>query len=874
MPVKGLGEPVEVYEVLGVGQSRTRLQAAAARGFTRFVGRDAEIETLRQTLARAGQGHGQVVGLVGEPGVGKSRLVWEFTHSHRAQDWLVLESSSVSYGNATSYLPVIDLLKAYCAIESRDEPRRVRERIAGKVLMLDEALRPTLPALLALLDVPVDDPAWEALDPPRRRQRTLDALKRLLLRESQEQPLLLVCEDLHWIDTETQAMLDGLVESLPGARVLLLVNYRPEYQHGWGSKTYYTQLRLDPLPPESADALLQALLGDAADLASLKRLLVERTEGNPFFLEESVRALEETGALVGERGAYRLAQPVERMQVPATVQAILAARIDRLAPEDKRLLQSAAVIGKDVPYAILQAIAELPEEPLRQALARLQAAELLYETRLFPELEYTFKHALTHEVAYGGLLADRRRALHAQIVAAIERLYPDRQAEQVELLAHHALRAEVWEQAVAYLHQAGRKAAARSAQRAAVAYLEQALDALARLPESRDTLERAVAIRLDLGPALVATRGQGSSDIERTYAEAHALCERLGETPHLFPVLWGLARSREARGELRAARELGEELFAAAERAQDPALLLEAHHSQVATLFLLGELAPALDHAERVVALYDPKLHAHHAFLYGGHDAGVCGLQMVGRTLWLRGQPDCGLQRTQEALALARSLSHPFSEGFALHHLVWIHRQRGEPHLMRTYLDALLELIAEHGFRYFSATGITQGWLLAEQGELAEGLAQMRQSLAFLQAASQARGITYSLALLAEVCGKAGEVGEGLRTVDQALARAQAGGERLHEAELRRIQGDLLLRQAARDAEHAEACYRQALAVAREQGARAYELRAATSLARLWQEQGKRAEAQQLLGEVYGQFSEGLDTADLVAARALLDALA
>ena len=461
--VKGLKEPVEVYEITGAGPVRSRLQAAAARGFTRFVGRNAEFETLCQALDRAGAGRGQVVALVGEPGVGKSRLFWEFTHSRRTVDWLILESGSVSYGKATPYLPLIDLLKAYFKITGRDDQREIRERVTGKLLTLDKALEPTLPAFLTLLDVVVEDEQWQNFDPPQRRQRTLDAVKRLLLRESQVQPLLVVIEDLHWIDSETQALLDSLIESLPTARLLLLVNYRPEYRHGWGSKTYYTQLRIDPLPPESAEELLQALLGGDASLGPLKELLIERTEGNPFFLEESFRTLLETKVLVGEPGNYHLARPIESRQVPATIQAVLAARIDRLPPEEKRIVQSAAVVGKDVPFALLQAIADQSEEGLRRRLTRLQAAEFLYETSLFPDPEYTFKHALTHEVAYGSLLQERRRVLHVRIVEAIERLYPDRVSEHVELLAHHASRGELWEKAVEYLHQSGKKSAARSA---------------------------------------------------------------------------------------------------------------------------------------------------------------------------------------------------------------------------------------------------------------------------------------------------------------------------------------------------------------------------------------------------------------------------
>ena len=451
MPIKGLANPVDVFELAGPSATRTRLQAAAARGLTRFVGRDREIDLLRQALDKARTGQGQIVAVVGEPGVGKSRLAWEFIHSHRTHDWLVLESSSVSYGKASAFLPVIDLCKSYFRIEARDDARSVREKVTGKLVTLDESLRSFVPAFLTLLDAPEDDAAWDALDPGQRRRRTVDGLRRMLLRESRIQPLCLVFEDLHWVDTETQGLLDALVESLPTARMLLLVNYRPEYSHGWGSKTYYSQIRLDPLPAESAEALLDSLLGEDPDLEPIKRLLVARTEGIPFFIEESVRTLVETSALAGERGAYRLTRSFDIAQVPATVQTILAARIDRLLPEDKTLLQTAAVIGKDVPFVLLQAISETPEDALRDRLARLQAAEFLYETALFPELEYTFKHALTQEVAYAGLLQDRRRALHAAIVRTFERLYPGRTSEHTSWLTVHAFRGELWDRAVAYL---------------------------------------------------------------------------------------------------------------------------------------------------------------------------------------------------------------------------------------------------------------------------------------------------------------------------------------------------------------------------------------------------------------------------------------
>jgi class 3 adenylate cyclase len=438
--VKGLPQPIEVFELVGTA-TRTRLQVSAARGLTPFVGRDTELDVLPRALARAREQHGQVVAVVGEAGVGKSRLFWEFTHSEQVDGWMVLETRSVSSGKATPYYPIIELLKVYFGIEERDDQRRMRERVEAKLATLGPTLEAARSPLLELLNADPNDPQWETIEPAQRRQRTMEYLKRLLLRQSQLQPLVVVFEDLHWIDSETQALLDGLVESLPTARLILLVNYRPEYQHRWGSKSYYTQLRVDPLTPQSAEALLDALLGADADLKSLKERLIERTEGNPFFLEESVRTLAETAVLIGARGAYRLGKPVSMIEIPATVQAILAARIDRLPPEDKQLLQSAAVIGKDVPFVLLRRIGgNVGEETLHQGLQQLQTGEFLYETSVFPELEYTFKHALTHDVAYGSLLHDRRRALHGSITDAIEQLYANRIVEQVERLAHHAYR--------------------------------------------------------------------------------------------------------------------------------------------------------------------------------------------------------------------------------------------------------------------------------------------------------------------------------------------------------------------------------------------------------------------------------------------------
>ena len=600
-PIKGVDAPVEVFELVGAGAARTRLEAAARRGLTRFVGRTAELEQLRDALDRASLGHGQVVAVVGEPGVGKSRLVWELTHSHRVHGWLVLEAASVSYGKATAYLPVIELLRGYFEIESRDDPRKIREKITGKVLTLAPALAPAVPALLALLDVPVEEAAWQALDPLQRRQQTLDAVRRLLLRESEVQPLVVIFEDLHWIDGETQTLLESLVESLPAARLLLLVNYRPEYRHAWGGKTYYRQLRIDPLPPERADELLEALLGPDAALGPLKQLLIERTEANPLFLEESVRALVETGALAGARGAYRLTRPVEPLTIPATVQAILAARIDRLGPEAKRLLQAAAVIGPDVPMPLLLAIADAPEPDVRAELTHLQAAEFLYETRLFPDLEYTFKHALTHEVAYQGLLHDRRRALHARITEALERLAPERVAEQAERLAHHALRGELWEKAVGYLRQAGLRAMARAAYREAIAHLEQALGALRHLPETRQTTELTIDLHIDLRNAFLPL-GDPARTGEHLH-EAEGLARTLGDPHRIARIATFMVIQCLFTGDYDEAVRFGQEALSIARTLGDRSIEVVATSFLGATYTARGEFGEAATFLERNVAL-------------------------------------------------------------------------------------------------------------------------------------------------------------------------------------------------------------------------------------------------------------------------------
>jgi class 3 adenylate cyclase/tetratricopeptide (TPR) repeat protein len=674
IPVKGMSEPVEVFELTGASSIRRRLQAAVARGLTKFVGRDAEIEGINQALEQAGTGHGQLVAAVGEPGVGKSRLVYEFIHSHRTKGWLVLESASVSYGKATPYFPIIDLLKRYVHVEEGDESRTIRAKVTGQILTLDESLQETIPALLSLLDALSENSPFLQLDPPQRRQRTLDGFKRILLRESQIQPLLLVFEDLHWIDAETQALLDSLIERLPAAQLLLLVNYRPEYQHGWGSKTYYTQIRLDPLLPENADVFLEALLGNDSSLDPLKKLLIERTGGNPFFLEESVRTLVETQTLVGEPGAYRRAHDLRTIQVPPTVQAVLAARIDRLPQEEKRLLQTAAVIGTEVPLPLLEAIDELPEAARHRGLGHLQAAEFLYETSLFPERVYTFKHALTHEVAYGSLLLERRRVLHGRIVEALETLAPDRVVEQVERLAHHAVRGEVWDKVLAYCRQAGGKTMARSAHREAVGYFEQALGALPHVPEQRHTLEQAIDLRIALRSAL-----WPSGDMERSLAylrEAEALAEALDDPRRLAQVSLFLSENFRMMGAYDQSIAAVQPAFALATASGDVGLHVLTNQRLGQAYLAQGDYRRAINCLELTVASLDGAAR-HERF-------GALFLPAVLSRTWLAwchaelGTFAEGRTLGEEGLRIAEEVNDPGSFMYAYHGLGLLALRQGD----------------------------------------------------------------------------------------------------------------------------------------------------------------------------------------------------
>ncbi len=848
--VKGSAAPIDVFELVGAGATRTRLLASAVRGLSRYIGRDAELEALMVAQARAQEGAGQVVAVVGQPGIGKSRLIYEFVRSPSITGWRTLESGSVSYTQTTPYMPVVDLLKAYCQVEERDDVRAVREKLTGAVLATDPALESSLPALLSLLDVPVEEAVWQTLEPPRRREWTLAACRQLLLAESARQPLVIVVENLHWLDSETQALLDSLVESLAAARILLVVSFRPEYRHSWGTRLSYTQIQLDALRPERAGELLEALVGHDPSVRALSEQLVQRTQGNPFFLEECFRALVEAGALVGERGAYRLTQAAPSIELPATVQAVLAARIDRLVPRDKYVLQVASVIGKDVSFGLLSAIAELAESDLQAALARLQAAEFLYEASLFPELEYTFKHALTHEVAYGSLLRKRRQGIHAAIVEAIERLQPDRLVEHVERLAHHAARGEMWDKAADYARRAGLKAASRSAHREAAAFLDEALAALGHLPRSPDVLRRAIDLRLDLRASLNPIGEMAR--LHEHLREAEALAELLGDHRRLGRTLACMAQAFAVDGDHRRAVEVGARALTIATIRDDVAVGVMANCYLAQSYWHSGEHRQAVTGLRWNVARLRGDV-ARERFDMSTYPV-VWSRSAMGECLAELGDFGEAVALSDQAVAIAESLAHPYSLIFASWHAGSSHLIRGDTEAAILRLERALELARARDIpRQVLPSAAFLGAAYALAGRADDALPLLEQAIAL----QPAWGTTALFATrVAEAYRGIGHGHDAARLAAGLLMLARKLGERGSEAWLLHLLGDLTEQFHTPDLGEAHAPFHEALALAEELGMRPLQARSHLGLGKLYRRTGRLDEARAELSTAVAMLCE------------------
>jgi class 3 adenylate cyclase/DNA-binding winged helix-turn-helix (wHTH) protein/predicted ATPase len=863
--------PIETYAVLGRRVRRSPVAPPRGRVLSPFVGREREMATLHALLAQVEAGHGQVVGVVGEPGLGKSRLVYEFRRSLGGRRLTYRAGGCLSYGSSTPYLPVLDLVRHHCGILDTDGPEAITAKIHRSLQDVDMAPETWAPVLLHLVGVAAGTDALAALSPEACKARTLAALTQMCLHGSRHRPLILELENLHWIDPSSEECLATLVERMAGASLLVLVTYRPGYRPAWMDRSYVTQIALQPLTAQDSVRVVQAVLPTVAPSAPLVPHLLAKAEGNPFFLEELARTVVEQGPDAPFR------------TVPDTVQAVLLARIDRLPATAKRLLQTAAVIGKDVALPLWQAVTEVPAEAMQRDLRHLQAAEFLYETYAPPALIYTFKHVLTQEVAAQSLVRHVRQQYHTRIAQVLEERFPEVVEMQPERLARHYTEGGRGAQALPYWQRAGQRAVERSANVEAINHFTKALESLTSLPESPEHVQQELMLQLAIGVPLLMIKGHTAPEVEQAYTRAYELAQQLRETPQRFSVLIGLWRFYFSQARLQRARELAEQCFTLAQYLQDVRLLQEAHMVMGSTLLHLGDHGSARIALEQGLALYDPE-HSRTLAFSRGTDPGVMCLSRLAWTLWMLGYAEQALARSHEALALAQSTAHAYSLATAQHFAGLLHQSRREVQVVQEQAEAEMALSSTQGFVEWLAGGMMlRGWALAQQGALEEGIAHLQQGLDSWLAKGNELGKTHILARLAEAYSKAEQPAEGLGVLADALAAVRHNAEHLYEAELYRLKGTLLLQSGGRGlapedcpsrTAEAEACFRQALDLAHHQQTKSLELRATMSLARLWQAQGKRAAAYELLAPIYGWFTEGFGTADLQEAKALLEALA
>jgi TOMM system kinase/cyclase fusion protein len=871
-PLKGLAQPLAVYQVLYERMARGRLEAAGATGLTPLVGREPEVAMLQERWAEVKEGLGRVVLLSGEAGIGKSRLVQVLTEQATTEPhaWLTPCQCSPYYQNTALY-PVIDLLeRVMLRFEWEESAQRKLSKLEGFLVQYGLPLAETVPLLATLLSLPLTaDYVPLTVSPEQQKQQTLHALLTILLRIAAQQPVLFVMEDLHWVDPSTLEFLSLLVDQGPTARILALFTCRPDFNPPWTGRSHVTQVTLPRLPPRQAAELTARVARDKALPAEVVAQVVAKTDGVPLFVEELTKMVLESGLLHEREERYELAMPLPPLAIPTTLHDSLMARLDRLAAV-KAIAQLGATLGREFSYELLRSVSPWDDATLQRGLQQLVAAELLYQRGVPPQSRYIFKHALIQEAAYQSLLRSTRQQYHQRIARALEAQFPETVETQPELLAYHYTEAGLSEQAVDYWQRAGQRANEFSANAEAISHITKGLAVLNTLPETPERLQRELTLQTILAQALKDSKGYGHPVVEQAYSRARELCRQIGDTPQLFPALLGLSIYYVVRAELQTARDLGTQLLSLAQLAQDPVLLVEAHYALGVTLFWLGEFAPAREHLEQGIVHYDPQRHRSHLALFGQDGGAVC-LCRVALALWYLGYPDQALARSHEALILARELSHPFSLAYVLAWTAFLHHHRREVQETQAWADAVTVLSTERELPFWSTTGtILQGWVRASQGQRAEGMAQIYKGLGALRATGTEVLRPYGLGLLAEAHGKMRQEKEGLALLDEALALVNKTGERWPEAELYRLKGELLLSLSGDNHAEAEACLRQALDVARHQHAKSIELRVAMDLSRLRRRQGKREEARRLLADIYGWFTEGFDTADLQEAKALL----
>jgi class 3 adenylate cyclase/predicted ATPase len=871
----GVAEPMALSRVCGLLATPSHDEEFVAAGAPLLVGREEESGLLRRRWEQSKAGLGQVVLISGEAGIGKSALVESLRAQVRAEGVPRIAVRCSPYHTNSALYPVITHLNQLLQFAPDDPPETRLGKLEAGLQPSGLPLAEVVPLFAGLLSVPLPAECYAALTltPPQQKQQTLDALVAWLAAEAERQPVLVAWEDLYWADPTTLELLGLVIDEAPTVPMLHVLTYRPEFSPPWPSRSHITPLVLNRLERPQVEALIMQRAGGKTLPAAVVQYIVAKTDGVPLYVEELTKMLLASPLLRAEAEQYVLTGPLHTVAIPDTLQDALMARLDQLN-RAKEVAQLGAVLGREFAYEVLQAIAPLDEDTLQAGLAQLVAAELLYQRGRPPRARYLFKHALIQDAAYASLLKSTRQQVHQQIAQVFEARFPALVETQPELVAQHYTAAGCAEPAVVYWQRAGQQASDRSAHLEAISHFTTAIELLMTLPETPEHTQHALTLHIALGAALQMTKGQAAPEVERAYTQARALCQQVGESPQLAPVLVGLWRFYNARPQLDTAREIGETLLRLAHHADDPALAVIAHYAIGSTSLWLGVLPAARQHLEEGIARYTPDQRRALVFRMG-QDPGVACRVHAARTLWLLGYPDQALAHIHEALALEHALSHPYSLAFTRCWAAIVYQFRQNVPAVHEHAEAAVALSTEQGFPLWVALGMSlRGWARVMQGQGEEGLAEVRQGLAAWRATGAALLVPYFSALLADVCDHPGHTEDGLQALAEAHTLIEQHEERWWEAEIYRLRGVLLLRQPGTSQAEAETWLRRALDVARRQETKSLELRAAMSLCRLWQQQGKRADAYALLAPVYSWFTDGFDTADLQEAKVLLEALA
>ena len=871
--LKGVAKPIAVSRVLGPVEEQPAADEASSDQPVFLVGRDEEVGLLRRRWEQSKEGMGQVVLISGEAGIGKTSLVdtLRFTAPREGSARITLRCSAY-YQNSALY-PILEHLQTLLSGQPETSAEAQLDNLEELFKAGSLSVEESIPLFADLLSLPIPEGRYPPLNlsPQQHKLHTQDALVAWLIEEAEREHVLITWEDLQWADPSTLEILGLVIDQTPTIRMLNVLTHRPEFIPPWPMRSHMTPLTLNRLERLQAEALITHCAGSKVLPSDVIQHVVEKTDGVPLFVEELIKMILESDLLQQVDGQYELTGPLSALAIPSTLQDSLMARLDRL-PEVRALAQLGAVLGREFAFEVVRAVTTEEDAVLQGRLTQLVEAELLYQRGRPPRAKYIFKHALLQDAAYTSLLRSTRQQYHQQIAQLFEQQFPEIVETQPEVVAHHYSEAGLNEQAIVYWQRAGERAVQRSAYMEAINHLTKGLELIETLPDTPERIQQELTVQVTLGSSLLAIKGFAAPDLEKAYTRARELSQQVGDAHQLSAVLFTLHRLYAIRADMQGSREMAEECMRIAQSNQDPTLLLTAHATLGAAALWLGEYTAALEHFEQGMALYNSQQHRSLAFLFGEDPSVACG-SFAAWVLWYLGYPDQAREKTAAALISAQERSYPPDLAWGLLRAAWLHQYRGEGQAAQEQAESAISLSTDHGFPFFLAVGtFLRGWALAEQEKVEDGLAQMYQGLAAFQETGTELMRPYLLAVLAETQRKVGQPQEGLRQLAPALTSIEETGEYWSAAELYRLKGELLL--GVGEHEEAEASFSQALDIARRQEAKSWELRAATSLAHLWQQQGKIAEARGVLAPVYEWFTEGFETKDLKDAKELLETVA